>query len=86
MQLLEAFPDYPIDSLPPLPPGWEPTHWRNNSCPSWAAGGVTLWIDYPDAAQREVDGMQRFALSDTDGNDLLQTDDWRDVLAYLGRA
>lgn len=88
----QEFPDYPVDQFPsPIPAGWVDESWHNNVCPSFIATeadgrALTVWIDYPDPAQREFPDSRRFSVSvhDEDGDDCvnaLESDDWDGFLA-----
>ena len=79
-----AFPDYPLHAMPALPLGWHDASWRHDACPRYTRndGRVSIWIDYPDAADREFAGYPRFAvvIDDNDGA-VYGTNDWTDALA-----
>jgi hypothetical protein len=82
------FPDY-TDALPALPAGFVDTSWHNDSCPSFTHDGLKLRIaiDYVDAAKREMGDGPRFYVTeeghDYTPDDLLATDDWREVEALV---
>lgn len=72
----------------------EDTSWHNDVCPSFtlAADGAattTLWVDYPDPADRELGeiGMKRFTVTRGEyGGEmptLFASDDLPELLAYL---
>lgn len=91
--LAHEFPSYPVTSLPPIPVGWEPTHWYKNACPSWqVADRFAVYIDWPDPADREVKSWTRFGVValDPDGaldedGPRLDSDDWMEVLMWLAQ-
>lgn len=69
--LRNAFPDYPVDSLPSIPPAWPDVSWRNDVCPSFqvaehgpegARRFVHLFVDYADEGAREMPGGKRFSV------------------------
>jgi hypothetical protein len=79
-----AFPNYPAAAMPVLPMGWHDASWRHDACPRYTRddGRVSIWMDYPDAADRAFQGYPRFAvvIDDNDGA-VYGTDDWTDALA-----
>jgi len=91
MDLIQnAFPDYPVDSLPLIPPGWLDTSWCNDTSPSVQCHPYHCWIDYPDDADREVPGGHQYivCLLDEEGclaneQPVLETDDWEAVLRLV---
>lgn len=84
MTLREAFPDYPADSLPPIPPDWRDSSWRNDACPSFETpGGLFVYVDWADKMARDFcDDSERFTVM-RDGESLLYSDDWAAVLATV---
>lgn len=69
------FPDFPLDTVPELDTKlWQDKSWHNDVCPSWVAtfrpgaGGerreflFVLWVDWPDAAYRELPECSRLYL------------------------
>jgi hypothetical protein len=93
--LATEFPDYPADALPPCPPGFVPTHWHNDSCPTFreASGSreasyyrtpdyaVMIACDYPAPEMREFpdSGSLRFSVHMGD-EVLFDSDHWYPVL------
>lgn len=83
----------------PFPKGFEDISWHNDACPQfWAEGlRLSLWIDYADAALSEFPDLRasgdlgRFSIMRTEadtaapapGVPILQSDEWRDVLAVV---
>lgn len=70
----KEFPDYPEDQMPALPEGWEDVSWHNDACPAFrriihGEVGVTIYVDYAEAAEREFPECDRFVvfLSHDDG-------------------
>ena len=82
-----AFPGFPLDSIPADIPAWlEPRPWPYDTCPAWmtADEAIAVWIDWPHRADRDRPHAPRFAVEDMRGGfDLLETDDWSAVLAFL---
>ena len=62
------FPDYPPAKMPAALPGFIDTSWRNDACPSFTSDqhGLTLWIDFPAAADREHPSWPRYRLQSQD--------------------
>lgn len=93
--LAYEFPDYDASTLPTIPPGFEPAHWHNEACPHWeravddgSSPYLSLWIDFPDPAHREVAGPRYLLLwNSAPTNDrslcLEHTDDWAAILDVL---
>lgn len=83
--IAKEFPDYPVASLPEIPAGFVASHWHNDACPSWERGYLKLFIDYPDAPERDDDRVgARFSLQTIsklgDADEILQTDDWQEIV------
>jgi hypothetical protein len=76
-----------------LAAGWIDQSWHNDVCPRFvsADNARVLWIDHADPEQRETMGA-RFIVQalDVDGeidwdlDALLATDDWAEVLQFIG--
>lgn len=58
------------------------TSWGNDQCPSFTCDVFVLWIDYPERERREFRCNPRFMITD-EGNEVLSTDDWADVVAFV---
>lgn len=96
-QLVAAFPDFDIATLPAIPADWTDSSWRNDTCPSFCAidhqgsdwWNLAVYIDYADPAAREIGQTERFTvlfshhLIDASPVDVLSTDDWNAVLAFV---
>jgi len=78
------FPDYPAGTIPSIPRDWRDISWHNDTCPCWLTpNNLTVYIDYPDHADREFGGMiSRFTVLD-DYKDLLSTDNWLEVITIV---
>lgn len=86
MSYREEFPDFELDVT--IPEGFEDQSWHNDVCPSWYSEelDVEMWVDYPKAEEREMQGYHRFQLvSDPnyEHNVLICTDDYALVLMAL---
>lgn len=86
MSYKTEFPDFVLDV--DIPEGFEDTSYRNNSCPSWTKGDLTIFVDYADASLREFPefnrfNVQRFNEAADSYEDVINTDDWQDVLAAI---
>jgi hypothetical protein len=93
--IAEEFPDFPFESLPPMPPSWEDMSWRNDVSPSFRAYTrndghcIRVWIDLPDPDEREL-CVKRYAAgwcdaegsADTD-HPFIESDDWDLVLSAV---
>ena len=77
----EAFPDFNLATLPPIPSDWRDVSWQHDACPSWLVNGLHVFIDHADPAKREFNLTRFHVLSD--GDDLLATDAWPEVLAFV---
>lgn len=78
----EAFPDFDLSTLPPIPSDWRDVSWRHDLCPSWLIDGLQIYVAHADPTAR--DGAERFHILDGDtGDALLSTDAWADVLNYV---
>lgn len=86
MAIADAFPDYPLADLPPVPAHWVDASWHNDTCPSYRIGDVQVWIDYADRAKREFADGARFCMQIWGADDcvpVLETDDWQEVLRHV---
>lgn len=63
--------------------GFEDTSWHNDACPSFTCDVFVLWVDFKDPAAREFgpDGP-RYLITD-EGREVLATDDWAAVRAFV---
>lgn len=68
-QTAREFPEYPLDSLPDIPPHWTESSWHNDACPSFIiCDTLGVFVDWADPALAEfpnwrADGtMKRFSL------------------------
>lgn len=86
------FPAYPAADLPEMPQGFEDASWHNDMSPSIEnrAMGLRVWIDFLKPEDRDLPDSKRFTVQgiDADGDlldedDLLNTDEWADVLALI---
>lgn len=84
------FPDFPADGLPELPEGFACHAWHNDAMPVFVNPdlGVHLWVDYPDPAKREMQGMARFLLAEgvdhaKASKTIVASDDWSEVAANI---
>lgn len=80
---------------PPLPEGWRDSSYVNDACPSYERGLLHVWIDHPDADQREWGPCHRFAVLrmtadpehgpqlDEAAAVLMESDDWSAVVEYV---
>lgn len=89
MSYQTEFPDYPANDLPVIPSHWLDSSWRVDVCPFWTISpDMGVWVDYADTRRRELDGPRFIVVRLVDGmhvptaSALLETDDWRDVLAF----
>lgn len=88
---IREFPDFPTIEVE-IPAGFVDASWHNDVSPHWEdeARGLSLWIDYPDPAIREMGKdwprYQVFIMGD-DGeyldDPLVATEKWEEVLAAL---
>ena len=88
--LTREFPRFDPASLPAIPAGFWPTHWRNDSQPTWhekpsrpEPGSLMLAIDFEADADRECPGDFRFNLmiypGDCSPEPLFGSDDWEEI-------
>jgi hypothetical protein len=81
----QAFPDYPIADLPPIPSHWRDISWHNDACPSFEVSGLQVFVDYADPAKRETAhyGLAdvRFHVMEVEtARSIIASDDWQAVL------
>ena len=73
------------------PDGWDHTSYHNDACPSWSYKGWHVFIDHPDAKQRDFEEMKRFTVErtadvgsgDTEFATTFESDSWSDVVAFV---
>jgi len=90
-QMADAFPDFPQESLPSIPPTWTDVSFANDACPCFAnEDGWLIFIDYPASYQREHPESKRFYAVGCDAdyqidesNGSCATDDWEGLLKWL---
>lgn len=83
------FPNYPANTLPELPKGFEDTSWRKDTCPSACSDTLQLFLDYPNPTDREDPELLRYSLyriTDDGAEDILDTDNWSEMLAAIENA
>lgn len=84
---INEFPDYPINDLPDMLPDFEDGSWHNDAAPSMHSHqhDLRIFIDYVDPAQREMgpDGKRFYVGKLGDSTELYDSDDWRDVVAFV---
>lgn len=73
MTYREQFPDFPPDTMPPIPDGWTDISWRNDACPSFLINpSLAVYIDFADPERsefpewRESGDLMRFSLHPMD--------------------
>lgn len=94
--LAAEFPNYPIESLPAIPEGWEDTSWHNDMYPTFSAytrtddAFIRVLIDHPEPAQRAMGGP-RYLACWFDGTGaqfqedflIVETEEWSALLAAV---
>jgi hypothetical protein len=81
-----TFPDFPESDCPEIPQAWKDASDDTPLCPSWLIGGLRIFVDYLDPTLREISVGKRFFVVDEDlwlGDELLQSDDWAEVLDFV---
>lgn len=93
MSYRTEFPDFDPATMPAIPAGFEDESWHNDACPSFHHEGLrlTIWVDYADPQHRDSADSTRFALIRTDEErtwlgELVDSDDWSDILAGIEEA
>jgi len=88
----QEFPRFPVDAFPALPGGFEDSSWHNDVCPSITneKAQLHIFVDYPEAKDRECKGMKRYSVNRldvegclTDADPVLLTDDWAEVMLLI---
>lgn len=89
MSWQDEFPDFDISGMPEIPEGFEDQSWHNDACPHFAnvSLGIAIWVDYPNAKDREFPEQERFNIqpvdadgAPADGECILMADDWTAIL------
>lgn len=87
----KEFPDFPELDFE-LPEGFEDCSWHNDAMPRFCKMGIapflSLWVNYPNEEDREIDSGGRFTLSLTDVHqehikDLFFTDSSEEMLKFI---
>ncbi len=95
MTYATEFPAFDAATLPVIPAHWQDQSWSNEACPFWLIGpDMGVYIDHADPALREWEAPTRFSVVEMqdgmhtqDGcNILIDTDDWKAVLALEYKA
>lgn len=88
---LTEFPNFPTETMPQIPSGWQDASYRNDAMPFFIVSpSLGVWIDYPDPDLREFGGTRFMVVNledgqhpDDAGEALLETDDWAVVLEFV---
>jgi hypothetical protein len=81
MTLHKFFPHFRGETMPEIPREWTPAHYANDACPSWETpDGLRVFVDREDKDMRECPSWQRYSVQTEEGETLLDTDDWNEVL------
>ena len=84
--LKNAFPDFDVNTLPAIPETWVDGSWHHDVCPAFFIGegdsAVQVFIDFVNAAEREMPDTTRFCVLMPDGT-TFGSDDWSEVLSFI---
>jgi hypothetical protein len=81
----DAFPSFSEASLPTMPSHWEDISYRNDACPCFdTLRSKAVFVDFEHECDRDYEGVKRFSVVDYEGESLLHTDDWQEVLDFVG--
>ena len=88
--ITKEFPDFDQATLPLIPEAWEDSSWHNDACPCFTVGRLQIYIDFDKVEDRELQGGHRFcvlreAKDKLAVEDVLSTDDWQAVLAFVAK-
>ena len=66
--MAEFGPDYDVPDVITADPALSDRSWHNDACPSFHLTGdhseiTTLWVEHPDASEREVSTAARFTVT-----------------------
>lgn len=89
-----VFPEILLADMPDVPPGFEDVSWRTDACPCYARvrggrGILNVWVDYPNAEERESGCEKRFSLVAgpsafaDESSVIIDTDDWEEILMAI---
>jgi hypothetical protein len=86
--MAKEFPEFDQETLPAIPATFTDSSWHNDACPSFVVEDIGLQIYIAEAldSERELQGGARFCVLDCTTisfDDLLQTDDWAEVIALV---
>jgi hypothetical protein len=89
----QEFPNFDPATMPAIPAGFVDNSWHNDAMPSFIdeIHHLTLWVNYANPADRDIQGDVRFVLMRTDevGIDLEQlaySDDMADIVRAIANA
>lgn len=87
------FPNFDLETLPPIPAHWTDESWHNDCMPQFRVGNYWVQVDYADVALREYNDdpnrprfcAYRFDIEKDDqaGDVLLWTDDWSAMVDFV---
>lgn len=92
--LPNEFPDFDVNTLPPIPADWRDTSWHNDVSPSFDAMGsddpadqdrLHVWVDYANPQDREFPECARYGAYLRNAKDetiySVEDNDWQVILA-----
>ncbi|BCP55826.1 hypothetical protein K32_44430 [Kaistia sp. 32K] len=80
------FPGYPESDLPEIPEEWNDQSSDCSLYPSWVVGHMRIFVEFADPKLREDPESPRFSVCDERVHwmdELLATDNWQEVLAFV---
>jgi len=86
------FPEFDLGGIE-IPAGFEDSSWHNDASPCWinVERRMCLWVDWPNAADREHPTMSRFVITRTDEEGqhtdsmfaAFESDNYNELIAWL---
>lgn len=78
------FPHFDASTMPVIPSHWKDVSWHNDACPSWKAGDLVVFIDFPNPEDRDWDRGIRFSVHHAETCEvILEGNDWDEILSLV---
>ncbi len=72
-----------LQSDPVIPADWTEVTEEGDAIPSYEHNGYRVWVDVADINERCSSDLSRYVVVGWEGEEVLKTDNWSLVLAYM---
>lgn len=93
MSFRTEFPAFPANAIPStvFGEGWTDVSFRNDVCPTFEIDDVTVFVDWPNASDREYPELPRYRAYVSDDirtdpkwvGEMCESDTWSDILTFI---